>query len=157
MAPTTSNLVSADLAWEIVRNNNAYLVKRKESGGIQFSRDPLNLLNENSRKYAGFVNEKAVGIQPAEKGGVKIITKKESAALKPAKSTVEVTHSGGQATKKIYKTVASQTAKTGYRADLREAAIARVSAVRKSQKDPKPTPESKPRGAKAKKAAATES
>lgn len=55
---------------------------------------------------------------------------------------------------RIYKTVANKAAASGYRADLREAAVARVSAIRKSQKDPKPTPESKPRGAKAKKAAA---
>ncbi|KAI2630943.1 ribosomal L28e family protein [Hypoxylon sp. NC1633] len=154
MAPTSSPLVSADLVWEIVRSNNAYLVKRKESGGIQFSRDPLNLTNKHARKYAGFVNDKAVGVQPAEKGGVKVISKKESAVQQPAKSTNEVTHRGGQSTRKIYKIVASQTAKSGYRPDLREAAVARVSAVRKSQKDPKPTPESKPRGAKAKKIAA---
>ncbi|KAI1405791.1 60S ribosomal protein L28 [Hypoxylon fuscum] len=157
MAPTTSNSVSADLVWEIVRGNNAFLVKRKESGGLQFSRDPLNLTNKNSRKYAGFVNDKAIGIQPAEKGGLKVISKKESAALKPAKSSTEVTHSGGQSTRKLYKTVANQAAKSGYRADLREAAVARVSAIRQSQKDTKPTPEKKPRGAKAKKAAATES
>ncbi|OTB06918.1 hypothetical protein M426DRAFT_318628 [Hypoxylon sp. CI-4A] len=154
MAPTTSNLVSADLVWEIVRGNNAFLVKRKESGGVQFSRDPLNLTNKNSRKYAGFVNEKAIGVQPAEKNGIKVISKKESAALKPAKSSIETTHNGGQATRKVYKSVANLTAKTGYRADLREAAVARVSAVRRSQKDPKPTPETKPRGVKAKKAAA---
>ncbi|KAI0180433.1 60S ribosomal protein L28 [Hypoxylon sp. FL1284] len=157
MAPTTSNLVSPDLVWEIARGNNSFLVKRKESGGVQLSRDPMNLLNKNSRKYAGFVNPKAIGVQPAEKGGVKITSKKESAALKPAQASVEVTHSGGQSTKKLYKTVAGKTAKTGYRPDLREAAVARVSAVRKSQKDPKPTPETKPRGNKAKKAAATES
>ncbi|KAI1378271.1 60S ribosomal protein L28 [Hypoxylon crocopeplum] len=157
MAPTTSNLISADLVWEIVRSNNAYLVKRKESGGVQFSRDPLNLTNKHTRKYAGFVNDKAIGVQFGEKGGVKVISKKESDALKPTKSTTEVTHSGGQSTKKIYKTVASQTAKSGYRADLREAAVARVSAVRQSQKPTKPTPERKPRGAKAKKAAAADS
>ncbi|KAI1105878.1 ribosomal protein L28e [Jackrogersella minutella] len=154
MAPTTSNLISSDLVWEIVRTNNAYLVKRKESGGVQFSRDPLNLTNKHTRKHAGFVNDKAIGIQPAEKGGVKVISKKESDSLKPAKSTTEVTHNGGQPTRKIYKTVANKTAKSGYRADLREAAVARVSAVRQSQKDPKPTPEKKPRGAKAKKAEA---
>lgn len=157
MGVFSSNAVSSDLIWEIVRSNNAYLVKRKESGGIQFSRDPLNLTNVHSRKYAGFVNEKAVGVQPGEKNGVKVISKKASASQKPAKSTTEVTHSGGQSTRKIYKTVANQTAQSGYRPDLREAAVARVSAVRKSQKDPKPTPEKKPRGAKAKKAAAGES
>jgi large subunit ribosomal protein L28e len=31
-------------------NNNSYLVKSKRNGGIQFSRDPLNLTNKNSRK-----------------------------------------------------------------------------------------------------------
>ncbi|KAI1212989.1 60S ribosomal protein L28 [Annulohypoxylon truncatum] len=154
MAVTASNLISADLVWEISRSNNSYLVKRKDAGGVQFSRDPLNLVNKNSRKYAGFVNDKAIGVQPAEKGGIKVITKKESASLKPAKSTTEVTHSGGQPTRKIYKAVANKAAASGYRADLREAAVARVSAIRKSQKDPKPTPEPKPRGAKAKKAAA---
>ncbi|KAI2469205.1 60S ribosomal protein L28 [Annulohypoxylon bovei var. microspora] len=154
MAVTASNLISSDLVWEISRANNSYLVKRKESGGVQFSRDPLNLVNKNTRKHAGFVNDKAIGVQPAEKNGVKIISKKESDSLKPAKNTTEVTHSGGQPARKIYKTVANQAAKSGYRADLREAAVARVSAIRKSQKDPKPTPEPKPRGTKAKKAAA---
>ncbi|KAI2613104.1 60S ribosomal protein L28 [Hypoxylon fragiforme] len=154
MAPTSSTLVSSDLVWEIVRSNNSFLVKRKQAGGVQFSRDPLNLVNKNSRKYSGFVNDKAIGVQPAEKNGVKVITKKEATAQKPAKSTVEVTHSGGQGTRKIYKTVAHQAASSGYRADLREAAVARVSAIRHSQKEPKPTPEKKPRGNKAKKAAA---
>lgn len=31
-------------------NNNSFLVKRKQAGGVQFSRDPLNLVNKNSRK-----------------------------------------------------------------------------------------------------------
>ncbi|KAH9887545.1 60S ribosomal protein L28 [Xylariomycetidae sp. FL2044] len=153
MAPTTSPLVSADLVWEIVRGNNSFLVKRNDAGGVQFSRDPLNLTNKNSRKYAGFVNPKAVGVQPGEKGGVKVLSKKESAFQKPAKAVTETSVNGGKSTKKIYKTVANQTAKSGYRPDLREAAVARVSAIRKSQKEPKPTPEKKPRGAKAKAAA----
>jgi len=34
--------------------NNSYLVKRN---GVQLSRDPLNLTNRHSRKWAGFVNE----------------------------------------------------------------------------------------------------
>jgi large subunit ribosomal protein L28e len=55
---------------------------------------------------------------------------------------------------RTYKTIASNTAKSGYRSDLRAQAIARASAIRKSQKTPKDLPESKPRGAKARKAAA---
>lgn len=54
---------------------------------------------------------------------------------------------------RTYVAVANQAAKNGYRADLRQAAVARASAIRHSYKEPKPTPESKPRGTKAKKAA----
>jgi large subunit ribosomal protein L28e len=59
-------------------------------------------------------------------------------------------------TARIYKSVASASAKNGYRADLREVAVARVSALRRSQKPKKDVPASKPRGAKAKKAAEQE-
>lgn len=47
-----------------IGHNNAYLTKRKQAGGVQFSRDPMNLTNLHSRKYEGFVNDKAIGIQP---------------------------------------------------------------------------------------------
>ena len=46
-----------------VGKNNAYLCKRKQAGGVQFSRDPMNLVNKHSRKYEGFVNDKAIGIK----------------------------------------------------------------------------------------------
>lgn len=54
-----------------------------------------------------------------------------------------------------YKAVANQTAKNGYRPDLREAAVSRVSAIRQSQLPVKPEPEPKVRGNKAKKAASS--
>lgn len=38
-----------------IGSQNAYIVKRK---GVQFSRDPLNLVNLHSRKHSGFVNTK---------------------------------------------------------------------------------------------------
>lgn len=57
---------------------------------------------------------------------------------------------------RIYKSVASSTAKNGYRADLREAAVSRVSAIRRSQQAKKDVPAPKVRGAKAKQAAAEE-
>ncbi|TLD13625.1 uncharacterized protein PgNI_04574 [Pyricularia grisea] len=58
--------VSADLIWEVVRNQNAFLEKRNTNGGVQFSRDPLNLTNKHSRKYAGFVNDKVHTAQPLQ-------------------------------------------------------------------------------------------
>ena len=39
-------------------SQNAFLCKRKQAGGVQFSRDPLNLVNKHSRKYAGYANDK---------------------------------------------------------------------------------------------------
>lgn len=57
---------------------------------------------------------------------------------------------------RIYKGVADKTAKNNYRADLREEAVARVSAVRRSQLPKKDTPVQKPRGAKARKAEESE-
>ncbi|KAK5627731.1 hypothetical protein RRF57_003446 [Xylaria bambusicola] len=147
--------VSSDLIWEIVRNNNSFLVKRKASGGVQFSRDNLNLTNKHARKcqWAGFVNDKAIGVVPGEKNAVKVLSKKTSAANKPASAITETTYSGGKSARKTYVAVAQQAAKSNYRADLRQAAVARASAIRHSYKEPKPTPEPKPRGAKAKKAA----
>ncbi|KXJ97541.1 ribosomal L28e/Mak16 [Microdochium bolleyi] len=148
-------MASADLVWEIVRNQNSYLVKRKNGGGVQFSRDPLNLTNKHSRKYAGFVNDKAIGVVPNEKGGVKIISKKAADVQKPAKCTTETQYRGGKTSRSTYKAVANQTAKNGYRPDLRAAAVSRASALLQSQREKKPVPEKKTRGKKA--AAAAES
>ncbi|KAK1236950.1 hypothetical protein MKX08_007898 [Trichoderma sp. CBMAI-0020] len=147
--------ISSDLIWEVVRNNNSYLHKTgaASNGGIQLSRDPLNLTNKHSRKYAGFVNDKAVGISAGEKGGVVVVSKKAAVANQPAKSAATTTIGGGKSTRKTYKAVASQVAKSGYRADLREAAIERASAIRKSQLPVKADPEPKLRGKKAQKAA----
>jgi large subunit ribosomal protein L28e len=65
-------------------NYNSYLVKRRSGGGAVFTRDPLNLLNKQTRKHSGFVNDKAIGIAPGEKGGVTLITKKGGKAHQPS-------------------------------------------------------------------------
>ncbi|KAG7007950.1 trafficking protein particle complex subunit 6b [Physcia stellaris] len=177
--------VSSDLVWECCRQNNAYLVKRKTAGGIQFSRDPYNLMNKHSRKvcvrwvrqqqgsteltstpvdltnkYIGLpfvVGCQAIGILPAEKGGVTLITKKTKHLNRPASNKNEVTFSGQKSGPSIYKGVVNSTAKQGYRADLRQEAVARASAIRKSQQPKKEAPEKKLRGAKAKAAAEKDS
>ncbi|BAE61777.1 ribosomal L28e protein family-domain-containing protein [Aspergillus flavus] len=149
--------VSSDLVWQLTRNQNAFLVKRNSGGGSQFSRDPLNLQNKHSFKYAGYANTKAIGVQPTENGGVVVLTKKSGNAQQPGKNAVRVTFGPKASTRKIYKGVADKTAKNGYRADLREDAVARVSAIRRSQKPKKDTPPQKPRGAQARKAAEQES
>ncbi|KAL2862977.1 60S ribosomal protein L28 [Aspergillus lucknowensis] len=151
MAAERSN-VSNDLIWQLTRTQNAYLVKRNSGGGVQFSRDPLNVLNKHSFKYAGYANTKAIGVQATEDGGVVAVTKKPGTAQQPAKSLATVTYGPNASNRKIYKGVADRTAKYGYRADLREEAVARVSALRRTQKPKKDTPARKPRGAQARKA-----
>ncbi|KAI9697909.1 MAG: hypothetical protein M1836_004261 [Candelina mexicana] len=149
--------VSSDLVWELVRQNNSYLVKRRTGGGVQFSRDPLNLMNKHSRKYGGFVTEKSIGIQPAEKGGVTLSTKKEKSLNKPASGINKITWGPNKSNQKTYKGIVNSTAKLGYRADLRAEAVARASAIRQSQRSKKDIPEKKLRGGKARKAAEKES
>ncbi|KAK7429532.1 hypothetical protein QQZ08_003911 [Neonectria magnoliae] len=144
--------ISQDLIWEIVRTNNSFFAKSKKNGGVQFSRDPLNLTNKASRKHAGFVNEKAIGIAPGEKGGVVVVSKKAGTANKPAQNQTQTTLN--KSSRKTYATVANQTAKNGYRGDLRSAAVERASAIRRSQRPVKPDHEVKLRGNRAKKAAA---
>ncbi|KAF2666234.1 ribosomal protein L28e [Microthyrium microscopicum] len=141
---------SADLLWEVTKGWNSYQVKRRSGGGVNFSRDPLNLLNKQTRKHTGFINDQAIGITPSEKG-VTLTTKKGGdKANKPAshRHTSGLKGSG----RKSYSTVVSSTAKRGYRADLRQAAVARTSAIQNSQREKKDRPAAKPRGVKAKKA-----
>lgn len=51
---------------------------------------------------------------------------------------------------RIYRGIVNYTAKQNYRADLRQEAVARASAIRQSNRAKKETPEKKLRGAKAK-------
>jgi len=136
MATTQYENLSEDLIWEIVRHQNAFLVKRKQAGGVQFSRDPLNLANKHSRKHAGFVNNKAIGIN-ADANTVSMVTKVSSRQHKPAQATHSSSFSASTPSRKLYKNVVNSTAKKGYRSDLRAEAVARASAVKASQREKK--------------------
>lgn len=113
----------------------------------------------------------AVGVQPAEKGGVTLLTKKGKHLNRPASNQHQVAWGGNTSGPKsvfqacfplllmkltpyarIYKGIVNHTAKQGYRADLRQEAVARASAIKHSQKQKNPVPEPKLRGSKAKKA-----
>lgn len=129
------------------------MVKDTRHGKTLFSRDPLNLMNLNSRKYAGFVTERAVGVNENDKGDVVVTTKKTKHLQRPSAAANTVSYGTNKSSRKAYKSVANMTAKSGYRPDLRPAAVSRVSAIRRSKKPVKPTPEKKIRGSKAKAAA----
>jgi len=147
--------IPSPLLWEITRKNSAFTVKRRSGGGVQFSRDPLNLVNKHTRKHDGYVNSKAIGIQPGEKGGVTLLTKKTEKSNKPASELQSTTFSSSTPTRKTYRSIVGSTAKRGYRSDLRAQAVARASAIRKAQKPAKEDRPVKLRGKKAQKAKET--
>ncbi|KAL0262243.1 hypothetical protein SLS55_003682 [Diplodia seriata] len=141
--------VSADLVWEVTRNTSAFLLKRKQAGGVQFSRDPLNLTNKHARKYEGFVNDKAYGIQPSKNGGVEFTIKKANKANKPASAIQTTTFGPSTSSRKVYKNIINSTVKRHYRADLQKEAVARASAIKHAQKPVKTEKPAKLRGKKA--------
>ncbi|PNS15556.1 hypothetical protein CAC42_815 [Sphaceloma murrayae] len=147
MAPTQQENISPALIWEVTRKNNSYLVKRKQAGGVQFSRDPMNLLNKHSNKYAGYSNSRAIGINAGKDGKVEFTTKTPSKSNKPASSLHKNVFGGGKPARSISRAVVATTAKKGYRADLRAEAVARVGAIKKSQR-PVREKEVKARGSK---------
>ncbi|OUM67140.1 hypothetical protein PIROE2DRAFT_67050 [Piromyces sp. E2] len=118
--------MSADLVWQIVKNNNAFLVKKN---GVQFSSEPGNIMNLNSFKYSGLANNKSIAISATEKG-VSVSTTK--AANKNLKAITVELKKGARPSAAAVKNILK-----GYRPDLSKAAAARVSAILKSKKPAK--------------------
>ncbi|KAF9011316.1 ribosomal L28e/Mak16 [Cyathus striatus] len=141
--------MSNDLQWLLLRNNNAFLVKRVPEGPI-FSRESGNLRNLHSYKYSGLVNAKTIDVSDTS-AGIKVTTRKTKASPQSVSKGFATTtirpRSGGR---RALGVVAKLTAKKGYRADLRTATLARVSALIAAQKEPKPSPAKKFRGKKGK-------
>ena len=57
--------MSDALVWHLIRDNNAFLVKRERTsrrGAVQFSKEPGNLLNVNCFKYSGIANGSTIDI-----------------------------------------------------------------------------------------------
>ncbi|KAI0801368.1 ribosomal protein L28e [Fomes fomentarius] len=144
--------MSSDLQWLLLRNNNAFIVKRLQEGPI-LSKEPGNLTNIHSFKYSGLANEKTITVKDTE-SGIQLITRKKGAtptSVRPgvATSTVRPRSGGRRAAG-----VTAKLAKRGYRPDLRAAALARVSALIAAKKEKKAAPPKKVRGKKAKAASA---
>ncbi|GAB2293420.1 60S ribosomal protein L28-2 [Dionaea muscipula] len=120
------------LIWEIVKKNNAFLVKEFGNGTakVQFSKESNNLFNSHSYKYSGLANNKTVTIQAAGKDGVLLATSKTKKQNKPAtalhKSVLK------KEFRRMAKAVINQVGDNNYRPDLKKAALARLSAVHRS-------------------------
>ncbi|KAJ9584527.1 hypothetical protein L9F63_021137 [Diploptera punctata] len=133
--------MSAHLTWMIIRNNNSYLVKKRDIKK-PFSTEPNNLNNLSSFRYNGLVHKKSVGIVAApDNKGFTVVYKKAKAA--PAKSVVKRTMKTGPR-RSLYKLKRLLNANK-YRTDLTKAALRRASAVLRSQR---PLPVKKARAKK---------
>ncbi|XP_077298283.1 ribosomal protein L28 [Arctopsyche grandis] len=144
--------MSAHLSWMVIRNNHAFLMKRRNVDK-PFSREPHNLTNLNSFRYNGLVHRKTLCVAASrdKKGfGVEWRTRKGRAGHKPAQGSAKRLMKGGprRALHKL-RAFASQP----YRRDLRKAALRKASAVLRSQRKIKPR-KAKPQAATAAAAAA---
>eukprot|EP00735_Rhodelphis_limneticus_P004484 TRINITY_DN16075_c0_g1::TRINITY_DN16075_c0_g1_i1::g.13822::m.13822 TRINITY_DN16075_c0_g1::TRINITY_DN16075_c0_g1_i1::g.13822 ORF type:complete len:149 (+),score=52.77,sp/O82204/RL281_ARATH/42.62/5e-22,Ribosomal_L28e/PF01778.12/5.1e-33,Ribosomal_L24e/PF01246.15/0.063 TRINITY_DN16075_c0_g1_i1:50-448(+) len=117
--------MSSELIWQVIRKNNAYLVKRD---GLQLSSEAANLTHQHSYKFSGLANKKAVAITAID-GGCKLSIKKKTASRKPASGNAT------QELKRDFRRVARSIsgALDSYRPDLKKAALAKWSAIYRSQ------------------------
>ncbi|KAL1920522.1 uncharacterized protein VTP21DRAFT_899 [Calcarisporiella thermophila] len=137
--------MSADLVWQVIKANNSFLVKR---AGVEFSKEPGNLTNLNSFKYSGLANEKVVAIDANPTGkGVILSTKKKGKSGFIANGINKAPLTKG--VRRSARSVANVVGRSGYRPDLHQAALARVSAIYASQRPVKSHPVKKVRGARA--------
>ncbi len=79
-------MASADLLWQIVRNNNKYLQKRNN---IRLSSDPFNNSGKATKRHAGFIQPKAAVIRLKKEKTLQVYVKDGSAPNKPAKQWVK--------------------------------------------------------------------
>jgi len=107
-------------------------------------------------QYSGLANDRAIGINHDSNNNMVLITKTSKNANKPASAMHTVKYGQSTPSRKAYSSIVSNTAKKGYRADLRAETVARASAIKKSQKpvSEKKRP-AKVRGGKKKLASAT--
>lgn len=136
--------MSDALVWLCVKDYNCFQQKRngqtKRSGTVTLSREPGNLTCENSFKYSGLANKKAVDISCTEevKEGqppkYKIVMQKKvpRSSTKPNKNVcrVELNKCVGTGSK----TIRANTVDMAYRSDLTEVALTRWSKLHQFQK-----------------------
>eukprot|EP00195_Chlamydomonas_chlamydogama_P015282 CAMPEP_0202894068 /NCGR_PEP_ID=MMETSP1392-20130828/3520_1 /ASSEMBLY_ACC=CAM_ASM_000868 /TAXON_ID=225041 /ORGANISM="Chlamydomonas chlamydogama, Strain SAG 11-48b" /LENGTH=126 /DNA_ID=CAMNT_0049578619 /DNA_START=75 /DNA_END=455 /DNA_ORIENTATION=+ len=117
--------MSSALVWQVIRNNNSFL--RKGLNGSLFSAEAGNLANKHSYKFSGLANPKTVDIS-LKGDDVTFSVARNKTAKQPKKSkyTCVIKKNARRALKSVGKQVGS------YRADLKKAALGRLSALHKS-------------------------
>ncbi|GFZ45912.1 hypothetical protein JCM24511_03645 [Saitozyma sp. JCM 24511] len=123
--------MSTDLQWLLVRKWNSFQVKGGH--GPAFSKEKGNLLNRHSHKYSGLANSKVLDIYATPEGSIAITkVKKDAKPNQVASARSHVTLRRSTGARRANKIAAAETAGKGYRADLRQVAVARASALAKA-------------------------
>ena len=136
-------MISADLCWELLRINSSYVVRRN---GCEFSSDPQNLMNLNAARYVNLSSSPAFGLTATAKGKLQLTQKSGSKKERFPLSNNRIIPlvRGRKASIRAVKNIL----KSAGRADLADAGAARVGAVLRSQRTPKPLKMKKSRGCK---------
>merc|ERR1712189_103540 len=112
----------------VVQKTSSFLVK---SQGKTLTREPNNLSGENNLQSNGYINKKTVGIDSDASGkGVVLSIRNSRNQNKPNKAVSKTTLRGSRHS---IKAVRDTLNKNGYRRDLSDLAIRRVSAIIRSQ------------------------
>ncbi|CAG9782195.1 unnamed protein product [Diatraea saccharalis] len=137
--------MSSHLNWMIIRNNNAFLVKKRNIKK-PFSKEPNNVTNLNSFRYNGLIHKKSVSVvENPDRKGFTVVYKKAKATHHPAQNSMRRPFKAG-ARRSLYK-VRRLLKKNHYRTDLCKATLRRASAILRSQR---PIKAKKPKAAAAK-------
>ena len=124
------------LVWELVKNNNSFMRKKNgrtsRSGSIRFSVERGNLMSRSTYKYSGLANSKAIDVTATDdnRAALTIKTKKASTSGKSGKAEIALNRDF----RRVEKTIKSQAIDNFYRADLKKAALAKYSAVYRSNR-----------------------
>ena len=90
--------VPNNVVWQVIKKNNAYLVKRGKKGD-QFTKDPLSLTNFHNASQNGIANDNSVSI----------VARKEAAKKQSRRVfDINIRHTGHHSAKKTSGTVYSQ-------------------------------------------------
>mmetsp|Transcript_6510 Transcript_6510/g.14420 ORF Transcript_6510/g.14420 Transcript_6510/m.14420 type:complete len:148 (+) Transcript_6510:70-513(+) len=128
--------ISDSLAWELVKRNNSFMRKKsgstRRSGAVTFSVERGNLVSKSSYKYSGLASSKTIDISPTDdnRASLTLKTKKAGTSGKSGKASIALNKNF----RRMEKTIKSQTTDNYYRPDLKSEALAKYSAVYRSNR-----------------------
>lgn len=118
--------MSAELQWQLIRNNSAFLVRRN---GVDFSREPTNLAGLHTYKYCG-LHQPSIKMQPTAEGVLVTRPRKNVASTKVASVMAKPSIIKRTASPKVRAArIARDMQSTGFRLDLIPTAQARLQAL----------------------------